>query len=46
MDIKLVMCKLQRFEDQMVEIRGVLEAELDDEMADFDREDFKRMENL
>lgn len=30
----------------MVEICGVLEAILEDELADFDPEDFKRMEKL
>lgn len=28
----------------LVEIQGVLQAQLEDEMADFDAEDFKRME--
>ena len=28
----------------MEEIRGVLEAELEDDMADFNAEDFKKME--
>lgn len=30
----------------MEEIRGVLEANLEDELADFDPEDFKRMDKL
>lgn len=36
--------RLAYFKQEWEEIRGVLEAVLEDEMADFDQEDFKRLE--
>ena len=35
--------KLRRFRAEMVEIQGVLEAEKEDQLADFNLEDFKRL---
>lgn len=46
MDIDRCQHILARFRRNMEEIRGVLEAMLDDELADFDPEEFKRMEKL
>ena len=36
--------RLAYFKQELEEIRGVLEAFLEDEMADFDPADFKRLE--
>ena len=38
--------RLSYFKQEWEEIRGVLEAVLEDEMADFDQEDFKRLEKV
>ena len=43
-DIKRCMQGLNRFKDRMKEIQGVLQAELEDGMVDFDVEAFGRRE--
>lgn len=37
---------MEAFKKHMQEIEGVLEAYLEDEMADFDPKEFKRMEKM
>ena len=44
-DIRYTQTKLSDFRAQMVEIQGVLEVEKEDQLADFDLKDFKRMGN-
>ena len=44
MDIDNERRTLQRFRDEMVEIRDVLEAINEDDLSNFDKEDVKRME--
>lgn len=46
LDIHLTYNKLTEFKKNMKETRGVSEAILEDELTDFDPEDFKRMEKL
>ena len=43
MDIDNERRTLQRFRDEMVEIRDVLEAINEDDLSNFDKEDVKRM---
>lgn len=43
-DIEYMTDMLGWLRGNLVEIQGVLQAQLEDEMADFDAEDFKRME--
>lgn len=44
-DIRYTQTKLSDFRAQMIEIQGVLEVEKEDQLADFDLKDFKRMGN-
>lgn len=44
LDIRTSRTRLAWLREQLEEIRGVLEVMLEDEMADFDPEDLKRME--